>query len=245
MKISLAGLSNIAKNALIDAYTDKISISEFYLTNTDNSEEIQLCLPPDKLSVKTGANFRNYSVVELGEIKLPKGSRLENISWSGILPGAHILHYPFVMHEAWDVPNEIAITLHRWQEAGDKIKLLVTQTPLMNLEVYLKDFSFEASGGNGDLKYSLSLISARELEILTVEESDSRREAESQLKERPRQKSQLGKQIKTVDDIYSIIRFLSGQGSLEEVLKILSERGVFDLEGSTPDDFEPTGIIWV
>ena len=233
MKIPLAGLSNIVRNALIDAYTDKITQSEFYLTNIDNSEEIQLCLPPYKISIKTGANFRNYSVVELGEIKIPKGTRLENISWSGILPGAHILHYPFCIREAWDLPNEIAITLHRWQEAGDKIKLLVTQTPLMNLEVYLKDFSFEPSGGNGDLKYSLSLISARELEILTVEESDARREAESQLKERPRVKSKLGRQIKRIDDIYALLR-----GDLSKI------GDDFDIESKRTEEFEP-GIIWM
>lgn len=236
MALPLAGLARAAKLGLIDS-EGRVIRSEFYLTNLETEEEIQLCQIPEAVKVKTGASFRSYNIVERGEIKIPKGERLTQVSWQGIFPGAGVLLYPGITHAAWDKPDEIIKDLDRWKHDGDKIKLLVTETPI-NLEVYIRDFEWEASGGMGNFKYSIDLIAAKDLEVMTVAEADAKRAEQTELKSRPRQKSKLGEYISTVDDIWSAVKILTGNGGLADV-----ER-VFGGNGLSLDSFEPTELIW-
>ncbi|MBR1645789.1 MAG: hypothetical protein IJ685_03315 [Selenomonadaceae bacterium] len=110
---------------------------------------LKFCMPPEEIRVRSSASFRSYNVIEAGEIKLPKGEQLTDISWRGTLPGAGMLMYPFVKHAAWDRPDELIKIIQRWRERGTKLKLLITQTPV-NLDVYIKNFGFTAKGGMGD-----------------------------------------------------------------------------------------------
>jgi len=223
MKLPLAGLARAAKLGLIDS-EGRVIRSEFYLTNLEAEEEIQLCQIPEAVKVKTGASFRSYNIVERGEIKIPKGERLTQVSWQGIFPGAGVLLYPGITHAAWDKPDEIIKDLDRWKHDGDKIKLLVTETPI-NLEVYIRDFEWEASGGMGNFKYSIDLIAAKDLEVMTVAEADAKRAEQTELKSRPRQKSKIGEYISTIDDIWAVCRILTGNGSLADVERLLGVNG--------------------
>ena len=231
-----SGLSREVKRGLINS-AGRVTRSAVYLTNLVTGEEIEFAMTPEEVRIKTSAHFRSCEVVELGEIKFPKGESLMQIGWRGLLPGANILYAPYVTHGAWDNPQELAKDLERWKSDGDKLRLLITQTPL-NLEVYIKNFDCTFAGGQGNIAYDLDLIAAVDLEVLTVAEADARRNEQAQLKSRPRQKSQLGKQIQTVDEIYSAIKILTGNGSFADVEKIFGKNGL------TLDDFEPTDIIW-
>ena len=101
------------KQAIVDM-EGKVSVSEFYLTNSDTGEEVNFCMPPEELRVKTSGLFRTFNVIESGEIKLPKGEQLKDISWHGLLPGAGMLMYPFIKHSlpgtrrvAFSVPGRV------------------------------------------------------------------------------------------------------------------------------------------
>ena len=234
MKFPFSTIAREAKLNVIDG-EGKVTRSEVYLTNVETDEEVQLSMTPEKISIKTEASFRTYNIVEKGEVSLPKGERLTRISWSGILPGAGMLMYPFINHVSWENPQEIIKVFKRWREDGAKIKLLITQTPV-NLEVYIKDFDYEASGGMGDYKYSIGLIAAKDLQVLTVEEADARRQreqeqAENALNERTRMKSKAGIYINNINNIWAAVKILTGRGSLADVERVLdwSDIGVDDV----------------
>ena len=245
MALPLSGLARSAKLGIIDAQ-GTISRSEIYFTNIETEEEVRLSMTPEKISVKTETSFRSYQIVEVGEVKLPKGEQLTKISWQGILPNAGMLLYPFISRQYWEDPQELIKVFERWKREGAKLKLLITQTPI-NLEVYLKAFDYEASGGMGDFKYDIDLIAAKELQVLTVEEADAKREREAQesrdeLGRRAALKSDAGAWIDSVDDIWSGVKILTGQGSLADVERVLDRSGI-----ASPDDFmtgEPQLLIW-
>ena len=245
MAISLSGLARSAKLGIIDAQ-GKVTRSEIYLTNVETDEEVHLSMTPEKVRVKTEASFRNYQIVEVGEVRIPKGEHLTQISWSGILPGAGMLLYPFLTHAAWEDPQELIKVFKRWRTEGAKLRLLITQTPI-NLEVYLRSFDYEASGGMGDFKYSIDLIAAKELQVMTVAEADAERERAAQsyqdeLNSRAAMKSDAGVWIDAVDDIYAATKILTGKGSLADVERVLDASGI-----SSPDDFmtgQPQLLIW-
>ena len=245
MGLPLAGIARSAKLGVIDAQGTVIR-SEVYFTNSETEEEVHLAMAPEKVSIKTETAFRNYRIVEVGEVKIPKGEQLTQISWQGRLPGAGMLLYPFITHAAWEDPQEIIKVFRRWREEGAKLHLLITQTPV-NLEVYLRSFDYEAAGGMGDYTYSIELIAAKELQVLTVEEADAKREREAQesrdeLGRRAAMKSDAGVWIDSIDDVYAGVKILTGNGSLADVERVLDASGI-----SSPDDFmtgEPQLLVW-
>ena len=229
-KFSPSGMMRMAKLAMIDSEVGEPQRSEFYFTNVETEEELRLCMSPERVKVNTGTTFRTYNIVERGEVKLPKGEPLTEISWEGILPGAGILLYPFVTHVQWDEPKELLKVFNRWREEGAKLKVLVTETPI-NTEVYIKTFDYVASGGQGDYKYSIDLVAAKDLQVLTVAEADAQRkrkeeERQNELKQRPRKKSKLGVNIKKLDDLYAGVRLLTGQGSFGDIERVVGASGL-------------------
>lgn len=221
------------KLGLIDS-EGRVKVSEFYLT-ADDGEEIQLCMPPEEIRVKSSATFRTYNVIEAGEIKLPKGEQLTDISWRGTLPGAGILMYPFVKHEAWDRPDEIIKVIQRWRERGTKLKLLITQTPV-NLDVYIKNFGFTAKGGMGNYSYDIELIAAKPLQVRTVAESDAARARERDnsfnLLTRTAMKSRTGILVGQLNTAWTVAQILTGNGGNWQ--NVLSRNGISDVDGIDP-----------
>ena len=220
---NFAQISGDIKKSFVDL-DGTVTRSDFYFTNTETNEELNLFITPEKVSVKTGASFRNFSIVNIGEVKIPKGEQLTGISWRGIIAGADKLLYPFGNKKNYEQPIEITKVFKRWRETGAKIKLLVTQTPI-NLEVYLKDFDYTLAGGMGAIEYSIDLIAAKELKYMTVAEADAAREQKAQqqdnaLQERMTKKKksqQIVKSLEMVDKIFAVAKILTGKGGLHEV----------------------------
>lgn len=243
MALQLSGLARSVKLGLIDA-EGRVTRSRIYLTNIETDEKVELCMTPEEIKVRTSTHFRSFNIVERGEVKLPKGEQLMQVSWSGILPGAGMLLYPFVTHAAWEDPHEIIKVFERWREDGAKLKLLITQTPI-NLDVYLKSLSYEASGGMGDYKYSIDLIAAKDLQILTVAEADARRQQQedlraSQLNTRTRMKSKTGVYISRINGIWAATKILTGSGSMSDWETICETWNIDD----PADVAEGSLIIW-
>ncbi len=241
MALKLSGLVNTVKKAII-GLEGRVTRSEFFLTNLTNNERIQLCMTPEEVKARAETNFRSWNIIERGEVKLPKGERLTSLSWNGILPGANILANSFVTHTAWESPRELVKVFTRWREAGDKIKILITQTPI-NMDVFIKSFDYELSGGQGNIKYSLELLAAKDLKILTVEEADKAKEAETEhraqeLKNRAAQKSKTGARISKINNIWAIVQLLTGNGGDWE--KIAAANGISD----PTEDISGRVIIW-
>ena len=224
-----------AKLALVDS-EGRVRISEFYLTA--DGEEIQLCMPPEEIRVKSSANFRTFNVVEIGEIKIPKGEQLTAISWRGTLPGAGVLLYSSIKKAAWDRPNELIKIINRWREKGTKLKLLITQTPV-NLDVYVKNFDYTAKGGLGDYSYDISFVAAKPLLVQTVAESDAARQRQQtgfELLPRATLKPRTGLHMTYLDTAWTVAQLLRGNGGDWE--KLLDDNGI-----SSPDAIDIGDVI--
>lgn len=231
-----AGLAGDVKKYLLDTEVGNLQTAELVLTNETTEEELQLA-PPESVDIQTAANFRTYSIVELGERAFPKGNKLLRVRWSGYLFDAGIL-FQNILPDAsiWDEPRLIAEDLERWQSNGDKVHCLITNTPV-NFTFFIKSFHCEP-WRMGHYKYDLELSLAAELNVRTVEEEDNLRAQEQELNSRPRQKSRLGKRLNNVDNIYNIVRILTGNGSLRDVEKLLDKNNL------SLDTLEPGLIIW-
>ena len=239
MALQLSGLVKEAKKAVI-GLNGRVTRSAFYLTNLTTGESITLCMTPEEVKAQTETNFRTWNIIEKGQVSLPKGERLTRISWQGIFPGANILVHNFVLQSAWQPPRELVTMIKRWREAGDKIKILVTQTPI-NLDCYIKSFDYTASGGQGSIKYEIDLLAAKEMKVMTVEEADAARQQQEQEKAQQLQErakmNRTGETVQNIDNAWSLCQILRGDGG--DWQELASEYGI-----SNPEDIGDRSIIW-
>ena len=142
---------------------------DIYFTEIETGARLALSMLPEKAKRKGDAQFQDYDIINVGEVKIPKGTKLLTFSWDGTLPGKSKRNASYVKSQYWHSPEEIQSIWEKWRVNGTKIRLMVTETPI-NHDVYLDCYTAEATGGNGDYEYSIGFIEAKPIEIYTVNE---------------------------------------------------------------------------
>lgn len=174
-----SGLSGVWRTLAVGMFGGGSEVADVYITNQETGEKISLAWVPEKISVKESAQFQSYNIIERGEVKVPKGKRLSAVSWEAVFPGESRTEDSFIKSGNWEAPTEIIQRLQAWQNAGNKLNLLITQTPV-NLDVFLQSLDYSFEGGMGDAKYSISFIAAEDLLIKTVDEVDAEKAKEKE-----------------------------------------------------------------
>lgn len=142
---------------------------DIYLTEIETGARLALPMLPEKTEQKGDAAFQSYDIINIGEVRIPRGTNLLTFSWSGTLPGKSRRNASYVKSQYWQNPEEIINIWERWRKTGTKIRLMVTETPI-NHDVYLDGYTAEPTGGNGDYDYDISFIEAKPIEVYTVNE---------------------------------------------------------------------------
>ena len=97
----------------------------------------QFPMMPEKITLGADAKFMTYSIISLGDVKIPRGQGIKEISWSGIFPGKARKNCPFV--SSWGDPNTLIKRMEQYRDNGTICKLLVTGT-CINYSVYISSF---------------------------------------------------------------------------------------------------------
>lgn len=142
---------------------------DIHFTEIETGSRLTLSMLPEKVKRKGDAQFQTYDIINIGEVKIPKGTNLLTFSWNGTLPGRSRRSASYVKSHYWHSPEEIQNIWEKWRANGTKIRLMVTETPI-NYDVQLDSYTAEATGGNGDYEYSISFIEAKPVEVYTVNE---------------------------------------------------------------------------
>jgi nucleoid-associated protein YgaU len=119
---------------------------------------------PEEIRVQTGPIFQSYTIMAIGDVKLPYGEKLTGFSWKGFLPGKVREDSPYVVE--WRNPHEIQGLWSMFRAKGRKLRLLVTETPI-NHDVYMGPYDVKYRGGYGDYYYSINLTQAKDIIIST------------------------------------------------------------------------------
>jgi hypothetical protein len=135
---------------------------DIYLTDLETGDRMRFPMLPEEISVQTGGIFQSYTVMAVGEIKLPAGEELTGFRWEGILPGEARKGQPYVAE--WRNPKEIQGLWSVYRAGGKKLRLLATETPI-NHDVYIDTYTVKYKGGYGDYHYQIALIHAKDLKV--------------------------------------------------------------------------------
>ena len=134
------------------------------LTDLETGDSLVFAMLPERISLRIGTVFQSYSIMGVGEVKIPAGDELNSISWSAVLPGEKRLEAPFVDSGTWLHPQEAHNLLENWRKDKAMLRLLITDTPI-NTDVYVQRYDGEFSGAFGDYKYSITLIQAKAIVV--------------------------------------------------------------------------------
>lgn len=138
---------------------------DIYLRPKDSGDEwFRFPLMPDKISISTAASVVTLTVINVGEIRIPRGNQLTSYAWQGTLPGEHMSDASFVFD--WQPPQTIIQRLREWQETGTTLNLMVTELSI-NADVFIQTLQYEYFG-MGDCTYNISLSVRKELSIGVV-----------------------------------------------------------------------------
>jgi nucleoid-associated protein YgaU len=136
---------------------------DVYLASGETT--ILLPITPERFQVQTAARTQTLDRIGLGEAVFPRGNLAARISFDCFLPGEDRQNDPWV--KAWRHPLEIVAILGQWKANGDVVRLLVTESQITGWDLFIERFDREESGGWGDVKYTLGLVEATTLRILT------------------------------------------------------------------------------
>ncbi|CEP67891.1 LysM domain [Moorella glycerini] len=188
---------------------------DFYLI-APSGRFIHFPINPERITAQTGNKMQTFEVIALGDIALPRGIVPTRFSWEGFFPGEARKNLPFI--KSWRPPKDIVGDISAIRASGEKVRLLVTETPI-NHDVYFDgedSFQHEWRGGYGDCWYSIRLVQARDLIVMT----DAERQAKlgnasvgQQTAARPAPPPPKTYTVKPGDTLWAIAKKTLGDGS--------------------------------
>ncbi|RGY95381.1 LysM peptidoglycan-binding domain-containing protein [Clostridium sp. AM58-1XD] len=138
-----------------------------YLSETTGNLEFEFPSMPESIDIGTGTSYQSYKIIGKGGINIPKGVEVTDISWDGVFFGRKKRRESIV--GSWESPEECKDILSGWQENGTVLELIVDEAPV-NMDVTISNFSWKATGGFGNIEYSIAFNKAPALKVYTTTE---------------------------------------------------------------------------
>lgn len=143
---------------------------DIYITEVDSNNKVQLPVTPGTIKVDVSGRFIQYDIMKKGEVDVPEGRQLTQISWEGIFPGKARENEPWV--SVWADPADYDATFKQWSVDEPVLRLVITDSNV-NIDVYLVSYSASYSGGYGDISYNVQFKAVDTLKIEKVTTSKS------------------------------------------------------------------------
>ena len=119
---------------------------DIYITGTNASganQKITLPVVPESISYSSETRFAEYEVINKGQVLVPDGKNLFDLSWEGFFPGAAMQGSRLV--RVWTDPNVLDDLFKYWRESGTPLNVCITGTNI-NADVYLAEYSSTFEG---------------------------------------------------------------------------------------------------
>lgn len=123
---------------------------------------------PEEISIKYPSDNKDYDVIGIGQVVVPRKPALKEISWESFFPAS--TSDPYVDADAYD-PDEYVDWFENAMKKNQKVRLIITRDRLYdtNIRCIVSDFETTDKGGEpGDMYYSVTLREFRDYSPETV-----------------------------------------------------------------------------
>ncbi|KUO58968.1 MAG: hypothetical protein APF84_05805 [Gracilibacter sp. BRH_c7a] len=140
---------------------------EFWLKSYNNTQQLQLPVPPSSFVLTQGNLNTTVNIQDAGEINLIGKGKLAAVSLSSFFPQEK---YYFCQYSGFPSPYDCVRRIENWRKSGNPIRLIITTTEI-NLPVSIENFEYgEKEEGTGDVYFTLNL---KEYRLINTETSIS------------------------------------------------------------------------
>lgn len=140
-----------------------------YLTEVEGGGDFAFPSLPEEVKVTYATKYQSYSIISLGDVKIPRGTEVDTITWNGTFYGKSRKNLKFL--KKWVSPKTCISTLKQWRNKGTVLRLLITGSPV-NLDVTIAKIDYKLTGGLGDITYTITFNAYKELKIYTTAERE-------------------------------------------------------------------------
>lgn len=170
---------------------------------------------PEEIKVGSSAKYQSFTIISQGTVKVPKGTDVKDISWSGEFFGKAKKQEAVVKAQYYNEPKKCVKKIEDWMKKGTVLNLIVTGT-WINIDVTISSFKATPYGAYGNVKYDISFEEARELKVYTTKDlkigNPKKKKKKTKKRGVKKKEKKVKYTIKVDDSIYRIAKEEMGFG---------------------------------
>ncbi|MEF3302392.1 LysM peptidoglycan-binding domain-containing protein [Paenibacillus sp. GYB003] len=186
---------------------------------------------PTEIGIRRERGFETFQIINLGEIDVPHGEKIKEISFSSFFPAEADLSY--CRYENIPDPQQTMNQLNTWMSERQPLRLMITPSEVNVLVIIASHNSTFRANEPGDVYFDLTFRTWKDYQIRSVAELSggaSAAEARPDLKPVPKTYT-----VRSGDTLWAIAKLNFGSGS--------RWRDIYDLNaaviGPNPDLISP------
>ena len=121
---------------------------------------------PSHITWGKSKQYDTVNILNLGEVDLPFGDKLKEVSFSSFFPSEYRASY--CRYASLPDPNEAMKLLEEWTDSKKPVRLIITGANINELVLVVVSEGAIQGGEPGDIYYSVTFRAWRELKIGAV-----------------------------------------------------------------------------
>ena len=143
---------------------------DIYITGKNSKgidQKIQIPLIPEEIESSIEGKFAEYDIYKLGQVSVPNGKNLSELSWECFFPGEARKGMKFV--RKWTDPATLDALMKYWAKYGKVVNVCITGTKI-NVDMRVSEYDSTVKSLN-DYYYTVRFIDYEKISVSSTKRS--------------------------------------------------------------------------
>ena len=137
---------------------------DIYITGKNskgNDQKIQIPIIPEEIESSIEGKFAEYDIYKLGQVSIPNGKNLSELSWECFFPGEARKGMKFVRE--WTDPETLDALMKYWAKYGKVVNICITGTKI-NVDMLVSEYDSTIKSLN-DYYYTVRFVDYEKISV--------------------------------------------------------------------------------